>query len=126
MHDKHGVKPNPLYKQGMSRVGCMPCIHCRKLELGAIADRFPDEIERVAEWEKLVAQASKHGEASFFSPDKTPQGRDIIRKTEGVVPMPKIHDVVEWSRTSRGGRSVDSTVEEGVELTCSSEYGLCE
>ncbi len=27
MHDRHGIKPNPLYKQGMGRVGCMPCIH---------------------------------------------------------------------------------------------------
>src|SRR5699024_2393008 len=24
MHDKYGIEPNPLYKEGMSRVGCMP------------------------------------------------------------------------------------------------------
>ncbi|MET4563346.1 3'-phosphoadenosine 5'-phosphosulfate sulfotransferase (PAPS reductase)/FAD synthetase [Lysinibacillus parviboronicapiens] len=39
-HDKHGIKPNPLYKQGMGRVGCMPCINSKKEELYEIARRF--------------------------------------------------------------------------------------
>ena len=25
---RHGIQPNPLYKLGMGRVGCMPCINC--------------------------------------------------------------------------------------------------
>jgi len=41
-HRKHGIKPNPLYALGMGRVGCMPCINCRKSELRNIADLFPD------------------------------------------------------------------------------------
>lgn len=32
----HGIKPNLLYKQGCSRVGCMPYIHARKSELAEI------------------------------------------------------------------------------------------
>jgi len=57
---KHfGVKPNPLYSQGMGRVGCMPCILVNKEELAETAARFPDEIERVHRWEKQVALMSR-------------------------------------------------------------------
>jgi len=68
MHDKHGIKPNPLYKQGMGRVGCMPCIHAKKDEILEISKRFPEEIKRVAEWERLVTQVNVLGAgATFFS-----------------------------------------------------------
>lgn len=92
----------------------MPCINSRKNELFEIARRFPEEIARVAEWEKIVAQASKKGGASFFSHD------DI--KGEG------IYDNVEWSKTTYGGEQYDlvkAIMFEDVPL-CSSIYGLCE
>lgn len=54
-----GVKPNPLYKHGMARVGCMPCILVNKEELAEIAARFPEELERVGRWEKQVAKVSR-------------------------------------------------------------------
>lgn len=54
-----GVEPNPLYKKGMGRVGCMPCILVKKEELAEIAARFPSEIERVERWEKQVAKVSR-------------------------------------------------------------------
>ena len=60
-HKQHGIEPNPLYKMGMRRVGCMPCINVGKEELRQIAARFPEEIERIAEYEKLVGMASKRG-----------------------------------------------------------------
>ncbi len=57
---KHfGIKPNPLYSQGMGRVGCMPCILVNKEELSEIAARFPSEIDRVAAWEKQVGMTSR-------------------------------------------------------------------
>jgi hypothetical protein len=49
MHRKHDVKPNPLYSQGMRRVGCIPCIHAKKDELLEIGRRFPEEVARGAE-----------------------------------------------------------------------------
>ncbi|PFQ56685.1 phosphoadenosine phosphosulfate reductase [Bacillus cereus] len=111
MHDKHGIKPNPLYTQGMGRVGCMPCINSRKDELYEIARRFPEEIERVAEWERLVSKASKRGSATFFTSDHRGHG---------------VHDVVNWSNTSRGGQNYDLLkVMEPIPM-CSSQYGLCE
>jgi len=72
IHKKHGVEPNPLYKMGMSRVGCMPCIHCCKSELKEIARRFPEEIKRIDKWETMVAEVSRSeiarnlGKAEFF------------------------------------------------------------
>ena len=66
MHKKYGIEPNPLYSQGMSRVGCMPCINVNKSELFEISRRFPEQIERIAEWERVVAGASKRGDSSFL------------------------------------------------------------
>lgn len=113
MHDKHGIKPNPLYLQGMGRVGCMPCINSRKDELYEIAKRFPEEMERLVEWERIVGKASKRGSATFFTSDDRGHG---------------IMDVIEWSKTSRGGRNYDlmKMMDWEDAPSCSSQYGLCE
>ncbi|MGK5512276.1 phosphoadenosine phosphosulfate reductase domain-containing protein [Brevibacillus formosus] len=116
MHRHHGIEPNPLYKLGMGRVGCMPCINCNKAELFEIARRFPEEIARVAEWEKIVAMAAKRGAATFFfSPD-------------GDGGWSNIHGVVEWSKTTHGGKQLDlvKAIEFENVPACSSAYGLCE
>lgn len=114
MHDKYGIEPNPLYKEGMNRVGCMPCINSNKWEIYEIARRYPEEVDRVAKWEQIVAKASKRGAASFF-PHSEVAGYDI-------------HDYVEWSKTSRGGVQYDMEKLLGFEAIpmCSSQYGLCE
>ena len=107
MHRKHGVKHNPLYELGMSRVGCMPCIHARKDELLEISKRFPQEIDRLEKWEAATKDASKRDGATFFV--DTP-----IRKQ------------VEWSQTRRGGREIDMFRRDDEPALCSSIYGLCE
>lgn len=110
-HDKHGIKPNPLYLEGMNRVGCMPCINSRKSELFEIGRRYPEEIARLKEWETIVSKASKQGSATFFTSDNRGHG---------------IEEIVEWSKTTRGGSAYDLTkLIEPVPM-CSSQYGLCE
>ena len=123
MHRKYGVTPNPLYTQGMGRVGCMPCISCNKEELRQIAMRFPEEIERVAEWEALIGEASKVGRATFF----TLRASEV----EGLSPeehssLASINAKVDWANTTRGKVQYDliSVYEEPT--TCHSIYGLCE
>lgn len=112
MHKKHGIDPNPLYKMGMGRVGCMPCIHARKSELNEISKRFPDEIARIAEWEELVSFVSRRQSATFFTSGERGHG---------------IYDHVQWSKTSRGGKQFDLVIAaERDNLACSSIYGLCE
>lgn len=112
LHKRHDLRPNELYFQGMSRVGCMPCIHARKSELGEIARRFPEHIERIAEWERLVSIASKRGAASFFYSGPN-------------VENPDVWSIVEWAKTSRGGKQYDLDAFMPPS-SCSSVYGLCE
>lgn len=124
MHKKHGVKHNPLYEQGMGRVGCMPCIHCRKDELLEISKRFPEEIERVAKWERTVAKASKHGivGTTFF----TYQGDRGVGYNDTTYEKGNIWQAVEWAKTSRGGVQYDFMRVDPDAALCSSIYGLCE
>lgn len=124
MHRKHNIKHNPLYEQGMGRVGCMPCIHARKDELLEISKRFPEEIERVAKWEALVGQVSKTGSATFFAASEL--GAETAADVD-----PEKHGIwakVEWSKTSRGKNNLDLFRSDGLEpgALCSSVYGLCE
>lgn len=117
MHDKHGVMKNPLYSQGMGRVGCMPCINCRKDELLEISRRFPEVIERIRMWEDAVKNASKRGAATFFaapSDDNEWSAQQTIEKR------------VEWAKTSRGGQQYDMLRVLDDAPLCSSIYGLCE
>lgn len=76
----HGLEPNPLYRQGMGRVGCFPCINTGKEELAAIGRRFPWAIDRLLEYEAAVIAASKRGIATFFAADKTPEGAALSKR----------------------------------------------
>lgn len=126
-HRYMGIKPNPLYSQGMGRVGCMPCINCRKDELREIANRFPEVVDRIERWEKLVQQASKRGAATFFagSNAKHPKGSIADMTALEVMEIASIRHAVEWSRTTRGGLQYDLLIEDEPSA-CSSAYGLCE
>lgn len=116
-----GVLPNPLYKKGFHRVGCMPCINARKAEVREINARFPSEINRIDEWERLVSQASKRGIPTFFPAIEI---KDIQNKMAGAK-QHNIWSVVEWSKTTRGGKQYDLLA--SIENTgCSSSYGLCD
>lgn len=111
MMRKHGIKPNPMYSLGMTRVGCMPCINARKAEIAEISMRFPEEIDRIARWEDAVSKASRRRDSTFFP---TSQG-----KGDG------IYEIVQWAKTDRGGRQFGMF--DWIDLpACSSQYGLCE
>ena len=122
MHRKHGIKHNPLYEQGMGRVGCMPCINCRKDELLEISKRFPDAIDRIREWEAAVGAASKRAYSTFFNLESLGPGKEAIE----YYAAENIDAVVQWSKTSRGGKQFDFLRIENDGPSCSSIYGLCE
>lgn len=126
MHERHGLRPNPLYAKGASRVGCWPCIMARKAELAMISGLDPAAVERLLEWEVLVADASKRGAATFFAGGVTPEGAAMARAgLSGAIGGPQYPDaaaIFTWARTSRGGRQLDLLA--GAE--CVSEYGMCE
>lgn len=117
MHRKHGIKHNPLYAMGMGRVGCMPCINCRKDELLEISKRFPEAIARIRQWEEAVKQASKRLGATFFAaPSDDPEWSSTQT----------IDVVVQWAKTSRGGKQYDFIRMQDDGPACTSVYGLCE
>jgi 3'-phosphoadenosine 5'-phosphosulfate sulfotransferase (PAPS reductase)/FAD synthetase len=112
-----GILLNPLYSQGMGRVGCMPCINANKGELREIGRRFPEHVARIAQWERLVGEASKRRAATFIpAPGITP----AQAKDHG------IYSVIEWAKTGRGGRQFDLIAATEELPACSSAYGLCE
>lgn len=117
MHRKHGIKHNPLYEMGMGRVGCMPCINCRKDELLEISKRFPEAIARILQWETTVKHASKGCGATFFT---APSEDSEWSATQ------TIDVVVEWAKTSRGGKQYDFLRMQDDGPICTSSYGLCE
>lgn len=117
---RHGIKPNPLYSMGFGRVGCMTCVNADKQDIAQTAKRFPEHIERLREWQRIVSLVSRRGMATFFAGNADdPAAGDIDR-------------MVEWSRTTRGGRQFDllQAIErnraETEGLMCESTYGLCE
>ncbi|OHT18714.1 MULTISPECIES: phosphoadenosine phosphosulfate reductase domain-containing protein [Sphingomonadales] len=127
---RHGLRHNPLYTMGMSRVGCSTCIMVRKRELRQWAMRFPAEVDRVREWERLVGIVSRRTAAlgtpaSLLAAATVPGDPDDHGRAT-------IDRAIDWSRTSRGGRNYDLFLaqeqrdadEDG--LLCDSEYGLCE
>ncbi len=119
-HRRHGLAPNPLYAMGMGRVGCMPCVNCRKDELRSIADQFPEHIDRIRAWEQLLAEANKRGSATFFPAVTDPT--DVDRPGT----YSRIDTLVEWSRTARGGRQFDIFFQAQAGGGCTSDLGLCE
>jgi 3'-phosphoadenosine 5'-phosphosulfate sulfotransferase (PAPS reductase)/FAD synthetase len=122
-HRLAGIKPNPLYLQGCGRVGCMPCVNASKDELREIALRWPDQVARVREWERLVSLASKRGAATFFAAVNDP----TVRKTDRITHQTHgIDRMIDWAQTARGGRQFDFITEALDGTACSSAYGLCE
>lgn len=148
---KHfGITPNPLYSQGMGRVGCMPCILVNKGELSEVAARFPEEIERVASWEKQVGMCSRwihwmiagHVNRRPFKKDGIQFGSSRIYppaykvETEayngtcmlgprGKMIGGNIYDAIDWAKTGRGGATYDLVKASLDTDVCSSKYGLC-
>lgn len=115
-----GVSPNPLYLKGMGRVGCMPCINCRKEELREISVRFPEHIERIDEWERIVSMCSKRGFSTFMI--DAHQARDRRQVFADL----NIWARIDWSHTTRGGKQRDLLAGLADPAGCASSYGLCD
>ena len=122
IHNELGVLPNPLYLRGARRVGCWPCILGRKSEIRLIADTDPKRIDRIRELEKEVgavhkakveARGETQGQAPTFFHAKIGKGYWPIDK------------VVEWSRTSRGGKQFELFDADQGDEGCM-RWGLCE
>lgn len=66
----NGQRPNPLYERGFSRVGCFPCIMCRKREVQLIS-KDAWAAKRLIDAERRMKVETEKG-SSFFSPGYIP------------------------------------------------------
>lgn len=108
---------NPLYYNGVSRVGCFPCIHSNLGELAIIIDHFPETIDEVEKYEKQC-------NSTFFSPDKVPK-----RYRTGLDPKTgkKITSIRDVERYIKDRNSqTDLFTAPQYSKSCSSGYVVCE
>lgn len=90
--EKYGIKTNPLYKNGFSRVGCFPCIMATKDEVRLMADRFMVELERLENYEIETGRY-------FFPPNYIPRRycTKIVALEKGrVMLIPTVRDVINY------------------------------
>ena len=116
----HDIEPNALYRMGMGRVGCMPCINAQKRELREIDLRWPEELDRLAEWERIVGACSKRGFSTFFTDGHLAKDRRLIFADLNVRAR------IQWSKTTRGGKQFDLLAADEPAAACASSYGLCD
>lgn len=106
-----GVEPNPLYKQGMARVGCFPCIMCRKQEAKLCLN---DEYGY-----NRLKQAEEEVGRSFFAPSYIPD------RFQSNGEYPTVDEVKSYVNRDDVGMNDMFEPEDG--YSCMSLYhGLCE
>lgn len=103
----NGMIPNPLYKMGISRVGCFPCINCNLMDFHQINIRFPNRIKEIADYESEIG-------STFFPFDKVP---------DKYCKKPTIIDVAKYASAKYDAGELFDDHEV---TSCMSYYGLCE
>lgn len=119
---RDGTKLNPLYTQGMSRVGCF-CINQSKDEVRQWAVRWAWKIDEIADWEWRVGQASKRGFSTFFA--DAPAHVANLSDRRAIHAELNIRERVRWAFTTRGGLQFDLLGGLEESEACSSSLGLC-
>jgi 3'-phosphoadenosine 5'-phosphosulfate sulfotransferase (PAPS reductase)/FAD synthetase len=124
IHTRHGLRPNPLYLRGASRVGCYPCILSRKDEIRQVADADPWRIDEIRTLEAEVAQKARerHAKAGI---EHTTDPTFFQAKTGGTGLCWPIDRVVGWSRTARGGKQLELFAAKSSDAGCM-RWGLCD
>lgn len=109
-------RPNPLYERGFSRVGCFPCIMCRKREVQLISkDEWASR--RLIEAERKMSEETPKG-SSFFPPTYIPKRFCA----NGI--FPTVHEVFEY--VNRNDVEIDMFEPDGGYSCMSLYHGLCE
>jgi hypothetical protein len=95
IHKRHGLRPNPLYLKGASRVGCWPCVFLRKSDLALLA-RIDPERRSTSSASSRRPSTSRTRKAT---PASTRCGPDNVKHLQA-----PIDDVIEWAKTGKGGK----------------------
>ena len=110
------IEPNPLYKMGMKRVGCMPCIMTGHSEMRQIIKKFPDVIQKIKDIETKVG-------GSFFPPNYIPDRYQTGFDIKSGKSFPYVEDVVKY--LSDDPDQIKMFPEPEGE-SCMSYYSICE
>jgi 3'-phosphoadenosine 5'-phosphosulfate sulfotransferase (PAPS reductase)/FAD synthetase len=106
IHHRHGIEVNPLYKRGHNRVGCFPCVYSNKEDIRLVAEHAPERIDLIRQLEaECVDQRRERNEVKpgrYAYPDEA----SFFQSREGDGRLTNIDKVVEWSRTSHGGKQL--------------------
>jgi 3'-phosphoadenosine 5'-phosphosulfate sulfotransferase (PAPS reductase)/FAD synthetase len=110
IHKRNGIPPNPLYTKGVKRVGCWPCIFSRKEEIRLVAEMSPERISLIRKLESEVFDIAKKRYAdrgeTFESLGYKPPSF-FTKTVDGKASFIPIDEVVEWSKTSFGGKQYE-------------------
>jgi 3'-phosphoadenosine 5'-phosphosulfate sulfotransferase (PAPS reductase)/FAD synthetase len=116
-HQAAKMPPNPLYLQGAERVGCFPCIFSRKSEILFLSEVWPERVEEIAEMERALTLKRKEKSAEAHA-------ASFFGERSAAVGAVNIGALVEWSRTTRGGRQLALFNDTGAG-GCA-RWGMCE
>ncbi len=105
---------NPLYKKGMKRVGCGPCIMISLKELAVLKETHPERIDEIREIEAVTKQ-------QFFQSNFIPERFRTSKSSRGNA-RASIDDVTKYLDS----KEKYFEISEQVEHSCMSYYGLCE
>lgn len=116
----HNEPINPLYSLGFERVGCAPCVNSGKEDVRLWADRFPEMVDKIRDWEKSVGMTFFPPKASRLPLRPSPRSGKMER-------FNWVDEMVEWSRTDYGGKQFNILLSADMERpACESRFGLCE
>lgn len=126
IHQRHGVKPCPLYLRGSTRVGCWPCIQANKSELGALV-KDERRIEAIERLEALVTDLRRERREAKGGALNNPMSLFVGKRksANGKYMMWPIRKVLEWAQTGRGTNQMTLMVDWGRESGCV-RWGMCE
>lgn len=114
IHAKYGVDPNPLYKIGMRRVGCFPCINSGLKELKAILTYHPERFDELEQYEADLGR-------SFWGPGTIPDWACSNTDTNGAK-YPSVSDVRRYLSDNPNALNLFDVQPPA----CMSVYGLCD
>jgi 3'-phosphoadenosine 5'-phosphosulfate sulfotransferase (PAPS reductase)/FAD synthetase len=117
---ENGQRPNPLYSQGASRVGCFPCIMSRKGEIKVLSKDEPMK-QRLISLEKEVDSLGQKSHAGFFPKGYIPD-RFCREYGDG---CPTVTEVINYVNRNDAGMK-DMFEPEGGYSCMSLYHGLCE
>jgi 3'-phosphoadenosine 5'-phosphosulfate sulfotransferase (PAPS reductase)/FAD synthetase len=123
IHKRHGLRPNPLYLKGATRVGCWPCVYAKKDELRLLQQIDPARVDKLRELEGLVTIKAKARNEEQGKELKNPPGWFQAKTGTGKECWP-IDKVMQWAMTGYGGRQFELFAAEPQEQGCV-RWGLC-